>query len=207
MEPILLWYETINKVSIVLDLDNISNEKIDIQENYVIINVETKDNNYNMKIKLLHPIKIEDSKYTNFRKLRLILIKQEEQMWEQLNETSQNNPKIKIDWENYTNDEENDDIEEININGDSDNSDNDSEDSYCIDENNITLDDLEVNELEDDLDIDNTEELVDNTDKLVDNSEELEINELDDSGELPGDNPVSGDSNQESDLEIESIDL
>ena len=75
----------------------------------------------------------------------------------------------------------------------SDNTDNDSEDSYCIDENNITLDDLEVNELEDDLD--------------VDNAEELKINELDDSVELPGDNLESGDSNQESDLEIESIDL
>ena len=182
MEPILLWYETINKVSIVLDLDNISNEKIDIQENYVIINVETKDNNYNMKIKLLHPIKIEDSKYTNFRKLRLILIKQEEQMWEQLNDTSHNNPKIRIDWENYTNEEENDDIEEININSESDNSDNGSEDSYCIDENNISLDELEISELED-----TNDELVNNTD------------------ESKEDNLLSSEPNIE--LEIESIDL
>lgn len=171
MEPILLWYETINKVSIVLDLDNISNEKIDIQENYVIINVETKDNNYNMKIKLLHSIKTEDSKYTNFRKLRLILIKQEEQMWEQLNETSQNNPKIRIDWENYTNEEENSDIEETNIQSESDITDNDSEGSYCIDENNITLDDLEISELEGDSDIDNK---TDNNDFDINNELDIE---------------------------------
>ena len=182
MEPILLWYETINKVSIVLDLDNISNEKIDIQENYVIINVETKDNNYNMKIKLLHSIKTEDSKYTNFRKLRLILIKQEEQMWEQLNETSQNNPKIRIDWENYTNEEENSDIEETNIQSESDITDNDSEGSYCIDENNISLDDLEISELDD-----TNDELVNNTD------------------ESKEDNLLSSEPNIE--LEIESIDL
>ena len=173
MEPILLWYETINKVSIVLDLDNISNEKIDIQENYVIINVETKDNNYNMKIKLLHSIKTEDSKYTNFRKLRLILIKQEEQMWEQLNETSQNNPKIRIDWENYTNEEENSDIEETNIQSESDITDNDSEGSYCIDENNISLDNLEISELEGDSDIDNK---TDNND--FDINDELDIEHI-----------------------------
>ena len=182
MEPILLWYETINKVSIVLDLDNISNEKIDIQENYVKVNVETKDNNYNMKINLLHPIKIEDSKYTNFRKIRLILIKQQEQMWEQLNESSQNNPKIRIDWENYTNEEENSDIEETNIQSESDITDNDSEGSYCIDENNISLDDLEISELDD-----TNDELVNNTD------------------ESKEDNLLSSESNI--DLEIESIDL
>ena len=186
MEPILLWYETINKVSIVLDLDNISNPEININETFVSVKVDSEDKTYNMKINLLHPIDIEKSSHTNFRKLRLILIKQTEQMWEQLNQTSKNNSKIRIDWENYTNEQENMDSGESNISDGL--SEDDTEDSYRIDENNISLSDLIINELNDKVESDDkmqSDDKLELDDKveLTDNGELEEI-KLDESGDI-----------------------
>lgn len=99
MQPFVIWSESIDFIFITIDVNNIIKENIDIKENELIIDTSTSNDDYHISIKLLNPIRINESGYRKNNKLNIYLKKREAIHWKNL--SSAKDSRITYDWDKY----------------------------------------------------------------------------------------------------------
>lgn len=98
--PTLKWYQTNDNVILNFDVNNVKNESIVINEDSILFNVFSKDNNYYMNFKLNSNINKEESKYIiNDNSVKIILKKIDDSSWNYLTyDKNIYKNSIKVDW-------------------------------------------------------------------------------------------------------------